>query len=371
MCELAKAIETNLAAVATATQAASDAKADAAADATAKDAALKKELLAEIGMLKEAVTNDLSGRMAAVEQDMKDAAKANTKIQQDLKATVDGDLGKATKQIIDLQKKDTSLTSIITGLSAKYDTLQKSVASLEEASKCNFRGNLNKDGKKCTCSAGFQGDFCEIKEPDSCKEVLENDAGAKDGLYTIAGKVVYCVMDKKWAGSGGWRVWTMFGDTGDFGADVSKTTRKVRIKASGQGFPANGQGAINNKFKSYNNGWTSNTNHVWHGYCNSGGGDGKKYAFDWHNSGSAVGEVYLTLPTGFTEFSTKFGNCYSGCSTVLYQDGNRIAKRDSCGGSKRNCFTVKGGTYNQNNNKLKWKEQDGTCVGSIFWVLVR
>lgn len=100
MCELAKAIETNLAAVATATQAASDAK----AEATAKDAALKKELLAEIGMLKEAVTNDLSGRMAAVEQDMKDAAKANTKIQQDLKATVDGDLGKATKQIIDLQK---------------------------------------------------------------------------------------------------------------------------------------------------------------------------------------------------------------------------------------------------------------------------
>ena len=367
MCELAKAIETNLAAVATATQAASDAK----TDATAKDAALKKDLLSEIAVLKEAVTNDLSGRMSAVEQDMKDAAKVNTKLQQDLKATVDGDLGKATKQIIDLQNKVAGLTASDAKTSAKNDALQKSVTQLEEASKCSFRGKLNKDGKKCTCStAGYSGDFCELKDPESCKEVLDNNGSAKDGLYKVKGKVVYCIMDKKWSVGGGWQVWTMFGDTGDFGPEVSKTTRNVRIKQAG-GFPTTGQGNINNKLKSFKSGWSAASDYVWNDYCNAGGGNGKKYMFDFHDSGQTVGEVYLTLPSGYTEFATKFGNCYGGCSTVLYQANSRIAKKDGCGGSKRNCFTTKTGSYSVNNNNLKWREQDGTCVGSIFWVLVR
>jgi hypothetical protein len=259
----------------------------------------------------------------------------------------------------------------IATLTSAVNAVKSSVAKLEQSAKCNFKGTLKPDGKSCTCEGTASGLFCEKVPKTSCKQI----EGKKDGIYEIlqSGKLqkVYCIMSDKWDAksnkklSGGWQVLTMFGNTGDFGSEVSKTTKPVRIKSSG--FPTSNRGNINRKFQSYNLGWSSTTDYVWHSYC----GAGKPYAFDWHDSGPAVGEVYLKLPSsGFSEYAIKFGNCYSGCVTYLFQGGNQVKTKSSCGGNRRNCFSTFVSEFTPG-QQLKLTEASGTCVGSIYWVLVR
>jgi hypothetical protein len=309
--------------------------------------------------LKTAIDDEVSVKIKAV-------ADAQAELKQDLEATVTG-------KIVDISSDLTSFKTIETAhykeCKDELATQKKSIKALEDAAKCNFRGTYSTTTKKCKCNAqlGFEGDTCDEVIVSTCKDVKAKGENS-DKMYTFTrgGKAVkvFCLNSNSY-GKGGWELYTMFGTKGEFTA--AQALPKVWMKS--QNMPTSPSSGIDRHMKTFGLGW-SNTADSFSGrggggYC----GSGAATRFDFHDSGPNVGTVSLKLPSGYSEYMTKFGNCYGGCRVDLLLGNSRKSYQNSCG-NRATCHKIAHGAYSSGQS-LTWKELAGTCVGSILWVAVQ
>lgn len=89
---------------------------------------------------------------------------------------------------------------------------------------------------------------------------------------------------------------------------------------------------------------------------------------------AAPGHPRVLSPCSPMPCPASFGNCYGGCETCLYRsrDGvkTKLACRGSCGLSSMDCFASHEAAY-ITGDQLELREEAGTCVGSIQYLLLK
>merc|ERR1719353_1521150 len=212
-------------------------------------------------------------------------------------------------------------------------TLPKSCKDAQLASKRKNGWHWTKSGPK----------WCGPPDPKTCTDLmLYSEKKPKSGIYTLAGKKMYCDMDSM---GGGWTLLDQFGTKDVYGIGSKGISTAAHLKA---------------------NGWSTNAQSINGKY---GPVAVRPYSMDFHRGGGSVAYIKKKLPSNGDMVRVKYAHFYSGGATLVYVGGKeRTRSTKQC--KDKNCGIFYQGSYKAG-DELMIDESQGTSVGGIFAVWYR